>query len=194
MIVLSSQQLSDNANIAHLTGVETLSAKTITDASSNLVARGLWSGSGNIVTSTYSSTPPTPGQVLTASSSTTAMWATPGVSSGRKTYMLHSGYSIPTDTVWTTIAYFSWLDSRFNSYIGGTLVYSVMVPDTTLDVRFIDTTSTVVLGSDLGISTSGVRSLAIINPIADARVEFQVRKTMVGGINPSIAGVELEYN
>ncbi len=119
-IIISSRQLSDGSNVAHLTGIETLTTKTIIDASSNIVARGLWSDSGSTVTSTYSSIPPTPGQVLTASSATTARWSTPGATSGRKTYMLYSGFSTATDTTWTTIAYFSWLDSRFNAYTNGT--------------------------------------------------------------------------
>ncbi len=58
----------------------------------------------------------------------------------------------------------------------------------------IDTTAAIVLGSDLSIAASGVRSLAVINPTANAQVELQKRKTTVGGLNPTIAGVQLEYD
>jgi hypothetical protein len=56
---------------------DTLTNKTATDNTNNILSRGLWVGSGSSSISTYAASAPTTGQVLTASSSTTATWQTP---------------------------------------------------------------------------------------------------------------------
>jgi|SRR5579885_3685618 len=60
-----------------LTATQTLTHKTITDNTSNLIARSLWAGSGGSSVSVYAATAPSVGQVLTATSSSLATWQTP---------------------------------------------------------------------------------------------------------------------
>ena len=55
---------------------DTLSNKTLTDASNNVLARGLWNGSGAASVSVYAATAPTTGQALIATSPTVATWQT----------------------------------------------------------------------------------------------------------------------
>ena len=55
---------------------DALSNKTVTDASNNVLARGLWNGSGSASVSVYAATIPTTGQALVATSPTTATWQT----------------------------------------------------------------------------------------------------------------------
>jgi hypothetical protein len=58
---------------------QTLTNKTLTNNTNDVTARALWSGSGAGSVSTYAATAPTTGQVLTATSATTATWQTPTV-------------------------------------------------------------------------------------------------------------------
>jgi len=60
-----------------LSTTDTLTNKTVTDNSNNVVSRGLWAGSGATTVSVYAATAPSTGQTLTATSSTTATWQTP---------------------------------------------------------------------------------------------------------------------
>lgn len=56
------------------TDVQTLTNKTMTDPSDNVIARGLWYGSGAANVSTYLSGAPAIGDILVATSTTTATW------------------------------------------------------------------------------------------------------------------------
>ena len=53
---------------------DTLTNKGITDASNNVIARGLWNGSGTGSVSSYTAAAPTTGQILAATNSTTMTW------------------------------------------------------------------------------------------------------------------------
>ena len=59
------------------TRTQTLTNKTATDNTNNLIARALWIGTGSGSVSTYAAAAPTAGQVLTATTATTATWQTP---------------------------------------------------------------------------------------------------------------------
>lgn len=67
--------------VVYTTGSQTLTGKTLTSNTNNLISRELWVGSGSSSVSTYASTAPSSGQVLTATSSTTATWQTPSTGS-----------------------------------------------------------------------------------------------------------------
>jgi Fe-S cluster assembly iron-binding protein IscA len=54
--------------------VQTFTNKTMTANSNNVNARALWTGSGTSAVSTYAAAAPTVGQVLVATSGTTATW------------------------------------------------------------------------------------------------------------------------
>jgi len=57
---------------------QTLTDKTMTSNTNNLIARELWVGSGSSSVSTYVADPPLIGQVLTATASNAAVWANIG--------------------------------------------------------------------------------------------------------------------
>lgn len=57
------------------TAAQSLTNKTITDNTNNVIARELWIGSGTGSVSTYAAAAPTAGQVLKATSATTATWS-----------------------------------------------------------------------------------------------------------------------
>lgn len=61
-------------DVVGTTDSQALTNKTMTDASNDIVARGLWYGSGSAYVSTYASAAPSVGYVLTATSATTATW------------------------------------------------------------------------------------------------------------------------
>ncbi|TXG82092.1 MAG: hypothetical protein E6R13_05425 [Spirochaetes bacterium] len=57
--------------------IATITNKTLTSNTNNIIARELWVGSGASSVSTYAATAPSAGQVLTATASNTATWQTP---------------------------------------------------------------------------------------------------------------------
>lgn len=65
-----------------LEGTEPLTNKTIIDSSNNVTARALFSNSGVNTISSFAAANPTNGQVLTATSATTANWQTPSGGGG----------------------------------------------------------------------------------------------------------------
>ena len=85
----------------------TITSANITAASDNVIARALWDGSGTGSVSTYAATAPTTGQVLTATSGTTATWQTPAVLSGvtvqNATVTLSAAQIATLDTIPVTV-------------------------------------------------------------------------------------------
>lgn len=67
-----------NSAVVGISDTQTLTNKTITASTNNVTARALFVGSGASSVSTFAATAPTTGQVLTATSGTTATWQTPG--------------------------------------------------------------------------------------------------------------------
>lgn len=63
--------------LAGLSTADTFTNKTMTSSTNNVVSRGLFTNSGSNIVSTYAAVAPSTGQVLTATSSTTATWQTP---------------------------------------------------------------------------------------------------------------------
>lgn len=61
---------------------QTITNKTATSNTNNLIARALWNDSGSNSVSTYAASDPTSGQVLTATGATTATWQTPSAGAG----------------------------------------------------------------------------------------------------------------
>ncbi len=59
------------------TSIDTLTNKTLTDNSNNIICKGLWAGSGSSSIDISASNPPLSGQVLMATSGTTATWQNP---------------------------------------------------------------------------------------------------------------------
>lgn len=114
----------------------------------------------------------------------------------RVTYPMTTQRVDASAPVWISIAYFPWLNSRYSTFINGRLIYRVVIPGTrTLDIRVQDTTAATTLGSDLAVAASGWRSVAVNNPVGDAQVEIQVRRSVAGvGAFPQIYGIVLEFD
>lgn len=66
-------------DVVGTTDTQTLTNKTLTNVSNNVLARGLWYDSGSGFISTFGSTVPTTGDVLVATSTTTAEWQSIGI-------------------------------------------------------------------------------------------------------------------
>jgi hypothetical protein len=85
LTLASTQSTTQTLNFPNITGADTLASlalaqtltnKTITDNSSNIISRGLWVGSGASSLSSYAAPAPTAGQYLYAATSTTLAFQT----------------------------------------------------------------------------------------------------------------------
>lgn len=63
-----------SGDVVGTTNTQTLTNKTITSNTNNIIARELWAGSGASAVSTYASSAPAVGQILKATGSSTATW------------------------------------------------------------------------------------------------------------------------
>ncbi len=92
---------------------DTLTNKTIISNTNNVIARELWIGSGSGSVSTYESSAPTTGQILTATGSTTATWQTPSTATWQtpSTADIFSG----VDTVGNVDISSGWTDIPLNT-------------------------------------------------------------------------------
>lgn len=106
-----------NSSVVTLVSSDALTNKTLTSNTNNITARGLWVGSGAASVSTYTATAPTSGQVLTATSGTTATWqnSRSGSAVGSKGYIQYRGDS--TGSV-DASENFQWNESRNTLAIG----------------------------------------------------------------------------
>jgi hypothetical protein len=77
----------------------TLTNKTITDATDSVTATGLWSGAQTNTVSVSAAANPTSGQVLTATSATTATWQTPSNGLGGAFFWTNPGTADITSTI-----------------------------------------------------------------------------------------------
>lgn len=86
------------------TDTQTLTNKTLTDNTNNIISRALWVNSGAASVSSYAASPPSSGQVLTATSATTATWQTPATASftPARTLFVYQGAADVTPE-WSTV-------------------------------------------------------------------------------------------
>jgi len=195
-----------NLYIGFISGTQNM----VFGAISNVLPAGLLSNKGDLYTREITASDNKivrfgvgmDGHVLTADSSlsTGLKWAPGGGGAGALTlsYTLIEFQAIPfafpgaVGGDWTTFSYFPWLNSRYSGLMGGTVILRAIIVNRGLNLRVIDTTNNVVLGS-LSIVSTMSTSFSIINPTTDATVAFQMQKTSVGGTNPTILGCVLEY-
>lgn len=114
----------------------------------------------------------------------------------RRAYSLATVETVATTTTYTTIGYFPWYSPRYSSYINGTIIfYATLNPSRTLDIRIHDVTNNTTLGSATSVSASGITMFSLSStPPGNAILALQIRKNNVGGVNPRIFGVSLEFN
>ncbi len=173
-----------------------LNNKTLTNISNDITANKLRSFDGSSITINNTSVP-SPGQVLTATSATTAKWQS-NSSSNTIGITLVAGQAMASGITYITVACMPWLDARYNNYTNGTVILRVTIIDRDLSVRLQDITNNVTLGeliiTSINNNGSSSQSFTVINPSSDARVELQIKKSLSGGTNPRIYGILLEYN
>lgn len=73
------------------TDIQTMTNKTMTSNTNNLISRGLFSQSGVNTVSTYASAGPIAGDVLTATGAATAVWQAPTTFAPARTYFVYTG-------------------------------------------------------------------------------------------------------
>ena len=182
-----------------------ISGTELTIGTSNRIEAGVLTSKGDLLTRTATEYIRQPvganTYVLTADSSqsTGLIWTNPAVlpTSKLATYTLFERNITVSNIVnFVTISYFPWLNSRYNGYTNGVLVLYVKIVDKDIELRFRDVTNGVTLHSPdpFLFTTSGSKIILLnANPISDASIELQVRKTSAGGVNPEILGCVLEY-
>lgn len=144
------------------------------------------------ITYTLPGTDGSPGDVMTTDGAGNLSFVTP--STGRVAYHIVANKTVAYTTDYVTIAYFAWDHSRYSSYTSGALIYEVDIGNRNLDIRVRNTTAGVDVIASTGISADGFYTITgLTNPTADARLEFQVRKSSAGGSSPKIYGVQLEW-
>lgn len=179
-----------NTTIVGTDVTQTLTNKTIDSATNVVMAGKLQNATGAVTIS--SGAAPTTGQFLVATSSTSATWQTK--EAGRIGYILKNNEITASNTSYETVSYITWNNSRYSTYTQGTILFEAVIGDRNLDIKLRDVTNGTDLGSSTGISSSGFYSFSVTNPVSDARMELQVQKSSVGGSNPRILGITLEYD
>lgn len=134
---------------------KTLTSATITAASNNVLARGLWYGSGSASISTYAAGAPTATQVLTATSATTATWQTPVVSAlGDVTI---SGIAEQDLLSWNN-ATSRWNNRTVAAALKGGGTTSILIGHPT---SYATGTNTITIGTSSGSAATGNNCIAI---------------------------------
>jgi hypothetical protein len=176
--------------IVGTTDTQSLTNKTLTHTSNDIVANKLRLFDGNVITINNTANPTT-GQVLTATSGNTAEWRT-NASGNNISYSLLTQRAEAISTTYTSLCYFTWLNSQYNNYNSGIILFGAIISDRNLMVQLKDVTNDTILGSK-EVTTSGVYSFSITNPITDANLELQIKKNANDGVSPIIKGIIMEY-
>ena len=180
----------ESTTIAGTDATQTLTNKIIDSTTNTVMAGKLQTSAGAVTVS--SAAAPTSGQFLVATSGTSATWQSSEAS--RVSYILKTNEIRASNTTYETVANITWDNSRYSTYADGTVIFEAVIVDRNLDIKLRDVTNATDLGSLLGVSSSGFYTIAVTNPPSDARMEIQVQKSAVGGSNPKVFGIGLEYN
>ncbi len=182
---------SDTLVSSHYT--QSLTNKKLVHISNDIVANKLRSVDGGEITINNGSKP-LPGQVLTATSETSAEWQNNLHTIDRKTIVINLTpmEAKAVSTNYMPVAYFPWLYARHQYYFNGIVIMNVKTIDTHISIRLYDSTNGVTLGERI-VTTTGVISFGIINPTTDAQIELQIKKIVSAGEHPSICGALVEY-
>lgn len=122
---------------------DTLTNKTMTSSLNNVTARALFADSGSTTVNVFAAAGPSTGQVLTATSGTTATWQTPAVSGGTVT-SVSAGTGLTLAGVATVAPTLS-LSSPVSPTLGGTGLTSYAVGD----LLYANTTTTLARLADV---------------------------------------------
>lgn len=118
----------------------------------------------------------------------------PGPSGQIRTYTLSSDNILATSTVFSSIAYFPWRSSIFDSYTNVYIIFSVNISGSNGEIQLIDNIGSVVIGS-MTITSSGTYVMPITVPFASAPSDtflmLQVKQQTISGFPPEFYGVTL---
>jgi len=170
---------SANTTLVGTDYAQTLTNKTMTDNSNNLIARGLWYGTGSGSVSTYAASAPTVGQVLTATSGSLATWQTPSAGAGITSL---NGLTVGTQTFATGTA-----GTNFGISSTGS-VHTFNIPDASGTNRGLVTTGTQTFAgaktfSNGTASTSGTTGAVIVTGGIGSNNNIAATGSLVAG-NP----------
>lgn len=177
--------------IATTAGIETFTNKTIAGASNIVEASALQTAAAAVVVS--AAAPPNPGQVLTATSATTAQWVNGPVGSGVVAYSLLPFLASINSTIWSNVSYFAWANSRYSGYTNGKLIFQININGPATNVRLRDITNNVDLAVEYSINISGIKILNVTNPTTNCVIALQVQKVNDNSPDPTILGATLEF-
>lgn len=133
----------------------------------------------------------TAGQVLVADPTTDRGIRWGSIASG--SYVVTQSQSL-TSGGWSNIGYFAWLDSFYSAWTSGRLVYYVEINGRNAELRVVNATNAVVIGTGDVISSSGSYQIILTQiPTADSVIEIQGRVSGGGGSNPIVRSAQLEF-
>jgi hypothetical protein len=92
----------------------------------------------------------------------------------------------------TTIGQMPWDNTRYSRYTNATIIILATIFDINLEWRIFDVINLVVLGGGI-IALSGTTTAAITNPTTSGLLELQIRKVSIGGQDPEISTVSVEF-
>lgn len=163
------------------TSTDTMTNKTLTDNTNNIISRALWVGSGAGSVSTYAATAPTIGQALIATGPSTATWQTLNAGLDTLNGLNGSTQTFATGTAGTDFAIGS---------VGTTHTFNI--PDASGSARGLITTGTQTIAgaktfSNTTASTSGTTGAVIIGGGIGAAGNIATTLALVAGNPASIS-------
>jgi hypothetical protein len=167
--------------------------KTLTDPSNNLIARALFVGSGVSSVSTYAAAAPTVGQVLTATSASTATWQTPSGGGGTARTIISLASSpiyIDTFLIPKTQLHYPWVNASHTGFTTGKISLYLDVDTSSITIIVYNTTTAASLGS-FSTAASGFYEFAFSLPVADNRLELRTYKNLNDIRRPYAYGINM---
>ncbi len=142
-----------------------------------------------------SSAAPVTGDVLIATSATTATWQT---SSAKViSYQIVANRVKVKKTTYDVFARFQWDQSRYSAYTNAVAVLyaDVGAADRTLDIDIYDEIGAASLGSTTGISADGGVTFSFTPPTSDTIIQARCKYVVAGGdsVAPIINGLAFEF-
>ena len=113
-----------------------------------------------------------------------------GVLSFGKPYIIVPAITITTvaaNTAYTLAGSFTWDVSKYGDLNNPEITFHATIFGVrTLDIRVFNSTTTTQLAATTGIASSGFYTLSFTEPVADALLEVQIRRSAGGGTSPQV--------
>lgn len=166
--------------------IDTLTNKDITDSSSNVAVGGIFTSSGGNIVRVVDASEPSTGQVLTATSNSTATWQTP--SSGSAVRILNATNPVfsTKNSTYQKIKHICWPGTtELGCDTSGNIVASIYCDaGATADFRIQDITNATTIASTTGVSSTSslnVLEFSATYPTTQAIWESQIRRATGSG-------------